>query len=259
MSPQACALPPELADLPFREADKALIGRAYAVAAYWHRDQWRRSGDPYVTHCVAVARILAAMGMDAALVCAGLLHDVPADTACPRDLLPTQFGQEITALVDTVIELDSLQGASADAVLQAAGPRALALKLADRLHNMQTIGFISPDRQQRKSRETLDVFAPLAARLGLHQVGSELELLARATIDRRRTAHPVGLAGDVRVFGGALRAMSALLPPAGRAHWVEEWTAELHVVPRRRDRARFTAHLLVGMPKLAITLRRNQE
>ena len=259
MSPHECALPPDLVEIPFTGPELALIGQAYAAAAFWHRNQWRRSGDPYVTHCVAVARILADMGMDATTVCAGLLHDVLADTECSSGVLLAAFGEEVAATVREVMELDTLRITSPTTVLEAAEPRALAVKLADRLHNMQTIAFVNPDKQQRKSQETLDVFAPLAAHLGLHVVSHQLSGLALATIDGARTIAAPRFTHEVRLLGALLSGMSALLPSASRTHWVEEWTAELHVVPRRRDRASFTAHLLLGMPKLAVTLRRTQQ
>lgn len=182
LRPPVELLPPELSGMAFAGRELATVRRAYATAEQWHREQWRCSGDPYVTHCIAVARILADMGMDAATVCAGLLHDVPADTGCSIDRLREEFGDEIVDIVGTVMELDSLQSASAAAVLEANERRVLAVKLADRLHNMQTIRYLRPEKQQRKSRETLELFAPLAGHLGLESVKKQLEELARNTL-----------------------------------------------------------------------------
>jgi hypothetical protein len=177
-------LPSELSGLSYSGPELELIRQAYVVAAHWHRDQWRRSGDPYVTHCVAVARILADLGMDAATVCAGLLHDVPADTGCPPDRLLAEFGSEIMSMVGSVIGLDPLPAESVAVMLENTDRRVLAVKLADRLHNMQTINHVLPDMQRRKSRETLDLLAPVAGRLGLDNVKEQLEDLALATLLR---------------------------------------------------------------------------
>jgi len=121
------------------------------------------------------------MGMDAASVCAGLLHDVSADTDCPPDRLLTDFGGEIAAIVGNVIALDSLRAESVTAVLGTTDRRVLAVKLADRLHNMRTISYVRREKQ-RRCRETLDLFAPLAGRLGLDDVRKQLEDLALATL-----------------------------------------------------------------------------
>jgi HD domain len=178
-------LPPELSGIAYTGLELATVRKAYATAAQWHRNQWRRSGDPHVTHCVAVARILADMGMDATTVCAGLLHDVTADTDFSVTRLQAEFGDEIAAIVGDVVELDSLRSGSVAGVLEATEPRVLAVKLADRLHNMQTIQYMQAEKQRLKSRETLDLFAPLAGRLGLESVKGQLEDLAQATLARR--------------------------------------------------------------------------
>ena len=178
----------ELSCISYSGSELELIRKAYVVAAHWHRDQWRRSGDAYVSHCVAVARILADMDMDAATVCAGLLHDVPADTGCPPDRLLAEFGGEITAIVGSVIGLDSLRVGSAAALVEGlvenTERRVLAVKQADRLHNLQMVSYLQPDMQRRKSRETLDLFAPVAGRLGFDNIKEQLEDLALATLLR---------------------------------------------------------------------------
>ncbi|WP_181019841.1 HD domain-containing protein [Nonomuraea typhae] len=218
------------------DAPRELIERAYTVAAYWHRGQRRHSGQPYVTHPVAVAVILAGTGADAATLCAALLHDLPEDTGCRLDLLEQEFGREIAGLVRQVHQLDHEEpGPGTDS-------RALAVKVADRLHNMRTIAFVAPEKQVAKSRHTLEVLAPLARRLGLSAIGAELEHLAAARLVRGLTAQAVAIG-------------SILLPAAERPRWCEEWAAELRVLPGRGARVRFAVLLLAGMPRMALTLR----
>jgi (p)ppGpp synthase/HD superfamily hydrolase len=224
--------------------DAELIERAYVFAAYWHRGQLRRSGDPYVSHPVAVAESLARLGLDAPMVCAGLLHDVLDDTACPVDHLRAEFGEEITSLVQGLLALD--RGGS----LETASRRVLILKLADRLHNMRTIRFVARPRQELKSRQTLEVMVPLAGRLGLGTLKTQLEAVSLATLypERFASAPPRG--------SRMLAVSTVLLPAAVRARWLEEWTGELHALPDRRARTRFTLRILGGMVRLAIVLRR---
>ncbi|MEV0200771.1 HD domain-containing protein [Nonomuraea sp. NPDC050691] len=140
-----------------------MVERAHATAAFWHRDQTRRSGDPYITHPVAVAAILAGLGADHELLCAALLHDVLPDTACPAADLERDFGGRIIALTR---DLDRLEE-HADVGWERADPRVLTLKLAHRLHNQRTMRWVAPAKQRAKSLETLQVYAPVAARLGM--------------------------------------------------------------------------------------------
>lgn len=241
----APAIDPLLAVMPRPPAAEQvrLIERAYTVAAYWHRGQTRRSGDPYITHPIAVATILAELGSDHELVCAALLHDVLEDTACTRAELAAEFGEPIVALLTDLRALEE-----SGRLETCTDERVLILKLADRLHNLRTLRFLPPDRQRVKSRQTLDVLAPLAGRLGLDQVRRELEALAEA-----------GLAGPgqtgVRLSFHALTAGAVLLPPHSRARWLEEWLSDLQTLPDRRARTRFATQLLVGMPRLAVALR----
>jgi hypothetical protein len=216
--------------------DIRLVERAYHVAAYWHRGQQRMSGDPYITHSVAVAAIVARLGMDHEVVCAALLHDVVEDTPCTLDELRAEFGDTISELVHGLMTYDPAEGG--------ADTRVLTLKLADRLHNMRTARFLPEDTQRRKSAETLEVFAPLAARLGMGAISDELTRIAEATLRGPRT-----------LSQSALTAAALLLPASARARWLEEWLGELHTLSVR-GRARFTAQLLCGMPRLALTLRR---
>jgi guanosine-3',5'-bis(diphosphate) 3'-pyrophosphohydrolase len=176
------------------KADVRLIERAYASAAYWHRDQKRRSGDPYITHPLAVATILAELGMNTETICAALLHDTVEDTPYTLTELRSEFGEDIAALVDGVTKLDKVKyGASAEAetvrkmvVAMSRDIRVLVIKLADRLHNMRTLRYLPRDKQERKSKEVLEIFAPLAHRLGMNKVKWELEDLAFATLYPKR-------------------------------------------------------------------------
>ncbi|MEY9857876.1 hypothetical protein ABH935_003489 [Catenulispora sp. GAS73] len=170
----------------YSDAEQDMLRRAYQVAAEWHQDQWRRSGDPHVTHTVAVARILADLGMDATCVCAGLLHDLPSRTDRPTDRVLAEFGVEVAAIIRDVIALDSVTEPSITALVESTERRVLALKLADRLHNMQTIEFMKVEKQRQKSRETLWLFAPLAGRIGFDRLQNELEDLAVSTLVRTR-------------------------------------------------------------------------
>ncbi len=176
------------------KADVRLIERAYESAAYWHRDQKRRSGDPYITHPLAVATILAELGMNSETICAALLHDTVEDTPYTLTELRGEFGEDIAALVDGVTKLDKVKyGESAEAetvrkmvVAMSRDIRVLVIKLADRLHNMRTLRYLPREKQERKSREVLEIFAPLAHRLGMNTVKWELEDLAFGTLFPKR-------------------------------------------------------------------------
>ncbi|MFD7410239.1 RelA/SpoT family protein [Kitasatospora purpeofusca] len=175
------------------KADPALlrdIEKAYAVAEKWHRGQKRKSGDPYITHPLAVATILAELGMDAATLMAGLLHDTVEDTDYGLETLRKDFGDSVALLVDGVTKLDRVKfGEAAQAetvrkmvVAMAKDPRVLVIKLADRLHNMRTMRYLKREKQEKKARETLEIYAPLAHRLGMNTIKWELEDLAFAIL-----------------------------------------------------------------------------
>jgi GTP diphosphokinase / guanosine-3',5'-bis(diphosphate) 3'-diphosphatase len=176
------------------KADIRLIERAYEVAAHWHADQKRKSGDPYITHPLAVATILAELGMNSETICAALLHDTVEDTAYTLDELRRNFGEDVAALVDGVTKLDRVKyGESAEAetvrkmvVAMSRDIRVLVIKLADRLHNMRTLRYLPREKQERKAREVLEIFAPLAHRLGMNTIKWELEDLAFATLYPKR-------------------------------------------------------------------------
>ena len=176
------------------KADVRLIERAYETAARLHAGQSRRSGDPYITHPLAVATILAELGMPHDTICAALLHDTVEDTQYTIGQLREDFGETIAALVDGVTKLDKVKyGDAAQAetvrkmvVAMSRDIRVLVIKLADRLHNMRTLRYLPRPKQEQKSRETLEIFAPLAHRLGMNTVKWELEDLAFATLYPKR-------------------------------------------------------------------------
>ncbi len=198
----------------YSPVDREIIERAFRIAEEAHSDQKRASGEPYFVHCFAVAKILAEMHVPPAVVAAGLLHDVVEDTAIELEGIEADFGEEIAKLVGAVTKLTSLprvsrsdhadeidgdedderepfdqSGSHDDATLasvnlrktllaMADDPRVVLIKLADRLHNMRTLKFMPPHKRQRIAQETMDIFAPLASRLGIWQMKWELEDLS---------------------------------------------------------------------------------
>src|SRR5690554_1834899 len=171
-------------------ADLSLVERAFEVAERAHRGQKRRSGDPYITHPVAVTTILAEMGMTPPTLAAALLHDTVEDTDYSLEQLRTEYGEEIAMLVDGVTKLDKVTyGDAAQAetvrkmvVAMSRDIRVLVIKLADRLHNARTWRFVPAESAARKARETLEIYAPLAHRLGMNTIKWELEDLSFATL-----------------------------------------------------------------------------
>ena len=186
------------------KADLALLQRAYAVAEERHATQLRRSGDPYITHPLAVANILAELGMDTTTLVAALLHDTVEDTGYTLEALTADFGEEVGHLVDGVTKLDRVVlGSAAEGetirkmvIAMARDPRVLVIKVADRLHNMRTMRFLPPEKQARKARETLEVIAPLAHRLGMATVKWELEDLSFAILHPKKYEEIVRLVAD---------------------------------------------------------------
>ncbi|MCG8557182.1 MAG: bifunctional (p)ppGpp synthetase/guanosine-3',5'-bis(diphosphate) 3'-pyrophosphohydrolase [Proteobacteria bacterium] len=164
------------------------VNRAYAYSARMHDGQRRKSGDPYFVHPVSVADIIADMRLDPASVCAALLHDVIEDTEATEEEVCAQFGKEVAFLVSGVTKLGKLNFDTREdrqvesfrkmLVAMSADIRVLLLKLADRLDNMRTLHFMSPDAQERISHETMEIYAPLAGRLGIQWLKNELEDLA---------------------------------------------------------------------------------
>lgn len=177
----------------YPESDKELLFAAYRYAEEMHEGQKRASGEPYFVHPCAVAEILIDLGMDTASVAAAFLHDVIEDTAATAEDIRTRFGTEILTLVDGVTKLDKISFRThedEDAenfrkifVAMANDVRVIIIKLADRLHNMRSLNFLSNERQQRIAKETLDIFTPLAGRLGISQIKCELEDLCLKYLD----------------------------------------------------------------------------
>ena len=186
------------------KADTRPIERAYEMAAYLHRGQQRRSGEPYITHPLAVATILADLGMTTPTLVAALLHDTVEDTGYTIDALREDFGDEVAELVDGVTKLDKVKYGQTSAaetvrkmvVAMARDIRVLVIKLADRLHNMRTLRWMPEEKQQAKARETLEIFAPLAHRLGINTMKWELEDLAFATLHPKMYDEIVRLVGQ---------------------------------------------------------------
>ena len=175
-----------------------MIVEAGQTAQRAHEGQFRRSGEPYFTHPVAVATIVAELGLDAQTVAAALLHDAVEDTRLTLELIEKRFGEGVARVVDGVTKLDRLQFDSKEAqqaatirkmlVAMADDWRVLLIKLADRLHNMRTVAVMPEWKQRRTAQETFDVYAPLAHRLGVQQVRWQLEDLAFATLHPKRYA-----------------------------------------------------------------------
>ena len=175
-----------------------LFLRAYETAEQAHQGQRRKSGEPYILHPVAVASVVADMGLDDVSIAAALLHDAVEDTAVELIQIQTEFGHDVATIVDGVTKLDRVRFATKEAqqaatlrkmlVAMASDLRVLLIKLADRLHNMRTIGALRPAKQEQIARETLDVYAPIAHRLGMQEVRNELEDLAFAALYPKRYA-----------------------------------------------------------------------
>jgi GTP pyrophosphokinase len=178
--------------------DTSLIVRAAETATVAHAGQLRRSGEPYVTHPIAVAGIVADLGLDAQTVAAALLHDAVEDTGVTTEIIERDFGPAVALIVEGVTKLDRLQFDSKEAqqaatvrkmlVAMADDWRVLIIKLADRLHNMRTLSVMPEWKQRRTAQETLDIYAPLAHRLGIQGVKWQLEDLAFATLHPKRYA-----------------------------------------------------------------------
>ena len=178
--------------------DLELLTRAAAAATSAHDGQIRRTGEPYITHPIAVAQIVADLGLDDITISAALLHDAVEDTSMSLEMVAEKFGDHVAAVVDGVTKLDALQFESKEAqqaatirkmfIAMAQDWRVLLIKLADRLHNMRTIAVMPVAKQRRIAQETLDVYAPLAHRLGVQAVKSQLEDLSFATVHPKRYA-----------------------------------------------------------------------
>ena len=211
-------------------ADEALLNRAYVYAMKMHGSQLRASGDPYFAHPIQVAGILTDYRLDTATIVTALLHDVVEDTSATRDDIAGMFGEEIASLVEGVTKLSRLE-LQAEHTRQAENlrkfilaiskdVRVLLVKLADRLHNMRTLKYVKPEKRERISRETLEVYAPLGRSIGIHSIASELEELAfehlnptaRTAIERRLEALKLE---HGRAIAGVSREVERVLEEAG--------------------------------------------
>jgi GTP pyrophosphokinase len=180
------------------------LEKAFAAAEKAHAGQLRKSGEEYITHPVAVAQILIDLGMDLPTIMAALLHDTVEDTTYSIEQIKSEFGDEVTSLVDGVTKLDKLTyGPTAEAetlrkmvVAMSRDIRVLVIKLADRLHNARTWDFIAAETAQRKARETLDIYAPLAHRLGMNAIKWELEDLSFRVLEPKKFEEIERLVGE---------------------------------------------------------------
>ncbi len=179
---------------PLKGEQEKLLREAYLFAEKAHEGQLRRSGEPYITHSLHVAKILSEIGMDTTTLIAGLLHDVPEDTPIPLSEIETRFGQDVAYLVDGITKLGKikLRGSHEEYFLEnlrkmflamAKDIRVVIIKLADRLHNMRTLEHVPAEKQQRIARETMEVYGPIANRLGIGEIKGELEDLCFQYLD----------------------------------------------------------------------------
>src|SRR5437764_5595248 len=170
------------------DADVELLRRAYVFSAFEHRGQVRHSGEPYLIHPLAVADFLADMKLDAVAIAAGLLHDVVEDTLTTIERIQELFGPEVAHIVEGVTKISKIPFSSSEErqaenfrkllLAMVDDVRVIIVKLADRLHNMRTLQYLPEERRTRIARETMDIYAPLAGRLGMSKIKNELEDLS---------------------------------------------------------------------------------
>src|ERR1700733_15121802 len=190
------------------DIDRERVQDAFVFACEHHAAQRRKSGEDFIVHPVGVAGICASMRLDTETLCAALLHDTVEDTSASIEEVRERFGEEIAAIVDGVTKLTGISFQSHDEaqaenyrkmmVAMSTDVRVILIKLADRLHNMRTIDAMSKQKQMEKARETLDIYAPLAHRLGIHAIKWELEDLAFATLHPRKYQEIKGLVAQQR-------------------------------------------------------------
>ena len=219
------------------EADLAVLRRAYVLAESSHRGQFRKSGEPYITHPLAVTLILAELGAETTTLTASLLHDTVEDTDVTLDQVREQFGDEVAYLVDGVTKLEKVDyGAAAEPetfrkMLVATGNdvRVMSIKLADRLHNMRTLGVMRPEKQVRIAKVTRDVLIPLAERLGVQALKTELEDLVFAILHPEEYENTRALIAENTGAGDALAAIADAVSAALRE---ADIPAEVLIRPR---------------------------
>src|SRR5204862_1049583 len=202
------AIVEEHADASAVQIDRRRVLQAFVFACEHHADQRRRSGEDFIIHPVGVAKICAGMRLDTETLCAALLHDTVEDTSASLDEVREEFGEQIASLVDGVTKLTGIVFQSRDErqaenyrkmiVAMAHDIRVVLIKLADRLHNMRTLEAMPKQKQQDKAKETLEIFAPLAHRLGIHAIKWELEDLAFSTLHPRKYKEIKGLVSQQR-------------------------------------------------------------
>ncbi|MDO8886732.1 bifunctional (p)ppGpp synthetase/guanosine-3',5'-bis(diphosphate) 3'-pyrophosphohydrolase [Candidatus Oleimmundimicrobium sp.] len=190
------------------EADLILVKRAYTVAKKAHLDQYRKSGEHYIFHPLGVANILAKLELDSTSIAVALLHDVVEDTAISLDDIQKDFGKEATELIDGLTKLSQIEFKSEEEkqaenlrkmmLAMSKDIRVIFIKLADRLDNMRTIQHLNPEKQKQKARETLDIYAPLAHRLGIFKIKWELEDLSFKTLEPKKYAEIAKMVSETR-------------------------------------------------------------
>ena len=233
-------------------ADAELIRRAYDYSQLAHREQTRKSGDPYFIHPASVAGILTQLRLDTASICAGLLHDVVEDTDTSSADITRDFGEEISDLVDGVTKLSKMNFTSREdrqaenfrkmVMAMAKDIRVLLVKLCDRLDNMRTLQHMKPASQERIARETLEIYAPLANRLGLHMIKSELEDLSFRYLEPIPYQEIVGKLGKTkkerdRYIEGVCRTVTSRLAEQGFAAEVSGRVKHVYSIHRKMKTA----------------------
>ncbi|HEX6744317.1 MAG TPA: HD domain-containing protein, partial [Solirubrobacteraceae bacterium] len=202
------AIVEEHADDAAVQIDRERVEDAFLFSCEHHADQRRKSGEEFIVHPVGVAKICAGMRLDTETLCAALLHDTVEDTSASLDEVRERFGDEVSTLVDGVTKLTGITFTSRDEaqaenyrkmmVAMATDIRVILIKLADRLHNMRTIGALPKQKQIDKAKETLEIYAPIAHRLGIHAIKWELEDLAFAALHPRKYQEIKGLVNQQR-------------------------------------------------------------
>ncbi len=231
-----------------KNADFEKIEAAFRVADEAHKDQMRLAGDPYITHPIEVASILADMSLDSDSITAALLHDVVEDTDVTLDDIRARFGKDVADLVDGVTKLGRIPYSSKEEqqienlrkmfLAMAKDIRVLLIKLADRLHNMRTISSMRPEKQREKALETLEVYSPLAHRLGIQKIKTELEDISIRILD------PIGCAEIQRnmdqkmhqneaFLSGIEQSVSERLNEAGLEHTIKSRAKHIYSIYRK--------------------------